>query len=76
MKKQNLIISVGIGRYAMLLGLLLAVFLFYTPAVRAAVILHAFNWSYEEVGNKAQEIANLGYKKVLVAPPLKSNAGV
>jgi len=38
----------------------------------ADVILHAFNWTYDEVENKAQEIADIGYKQVLVAPPLKS----
>ncbi len=39
----------------------------------ADVILHAFNWSYTDVKNKATEIANIGYKAVLVAPPLKSS---
>lgn len=38
----------------------------------AEVILHAFNWHYSDVAAKAQEIANLGYKKVLVAPAYKS----
>ena len=38
----------------------------------ADVILHAFNWRYDEVTNKAQEIAELGYKKVLVSPAYKS----
>tara|TARA_B100000745_G_C20154332_1_gene395612 strand:- start:7282 stop:9000 length:1719 start_codon:yes stop_codon:yes gene_type:complete len=40
---------------------------------QADVILHAFNWSYDEVASKAQEIADIGYKKVLVAPAVKSN---
>lgn len=38
----------------------------------ADVILHAFNWRYDEVRSKAQEIANLGYKQVLVSPAYKS----
>ncbi|AFU98550.1 alpha-amylase family protein [Simiduia agarivorans] len=38
----------------------------------ADVILHAFNWSYTDVKNKASEISSIGYKAVLVAPPLKS----
>ena len=45
------------------------------PAVQADVILHAFNWEYSEVAAKAQEIANLGYKKVLVSPAYKSTGG-
>lgn len=39
----------------------------------ADVILHAFNWHYNDVKNRASEIANIGYKAVLVAPPLKSS---
>ncbi|HCG88200.1 MAG TPA: alpha-amylase, partial [Alteromonas macleodii] len=31
----------------------------------ADVILHAFNWTYDDVAAKAQEIADLGYTKVL-----------
>jgi len=38
----------------------------------ADVILHAFDWKYEEVGRNAQAIADVGYRSVLVAPPLKS----
>ncbi|WP_435274734.1 alpha-amylase family glycosyl hydrolase [Psychrobium sp. nBUS_13] len=38
----------------------------------ADTILHAFNWEYDEVAEKAQEIADLGYKKVLVSPAYKS----
>ncbi|PAJ76302.1 alpha-amylase [Pseudoalteromonas sp. NBT06-2] len=38
----------------------------------ADVILHAFNWKYSEVTKKAQEISDLGYKKVLVSPAYKS----
>lgn len=45
---------------------------FQTQSASADVILHAFNWTYEEVANKAAEISSIGYKQVLVAPPLKS----
>ena len=38
----------------------------------ADVILHAFNWTYDDVAAKAQEIADLGYTKVLVSPAYKS----
>lgn len=40
----------------------------------ADAILHAFDWNYADVTAKATEIKNLGYKAVLVAPPLKSNS--
>lgn len=40
----------------------------------ADAILHAFDWNYSDVSAKATEIKDLGYKAVLVAPPLKSNA--
>lgn len=40
----------------------------------ADAILHAFDWHYDDVAAKATEIKDLGYKAVLVAPPLKSNA--
>lgn len=43
-----------------------------SSAAQADVILHAFNWQYDEVAAKAQEIADLGYKKVLVSPAYKS----
>ncbi|WP_245597628.1 alpha-amylase family protein [Psychromonas aquimarina] len=39
----------------------------------ADAILHAFNWTYDDVASKAQEIADLGYKKVLVSPAYKSS---
>ena len=39
----------------------------------ASVMLHAFNWNYSEIEAKASEIAELGYKKVLVSPPYKSS---
>jgi alpha-amylase len=53
------------------LALLFATLL-YSGSVFSDVILHAFNWQYSEVAGKAQEIANLGYKKVLVSPAYKS----
>jgi alpha-amylase len=43
-------------------------------AVRAEVVMHAFDWPYSRVGAQATEIANLGYKAVLVVPPLKSGS--
>ncbi|MEH0759311.1 alpha-amylase [Vibrio sp. 16] len=36
------------------------------------VILHAFDWPYELVTKRAKEIAQAGYKTVLVSPPMKS----
>lgn len=48
--------------------------LLFSSIVKADAILHAFDWHYDEVAAKANEIKNLGYKAVLVAPPLKSNA--
>ncbi len=50
------------------LWLLLAAF----NPVRADVILHAFNWSYAAVADRAEAIAEAGYRGVLVAPPLRS----
>ena len=47
-----------------------------TSQLQAAAILHAFNWSYRSVGEQAQEIAQLGYKYVLVAPAMKSVGGL
>ncbi|MEP7366226.1 MAG: alpha-amylase family protein [Acidobacteriota bacterium] len=38
----------------------------------AEVILHAFDWKYNDIGQNAQAIADAGYRAVLVAPPLKS----
>jgi alpha-amylase len=48
------------------------VLLTLSSMANADVILHAFNWQYSEVTAKADEIANLGYKKVLVSPAYKS----
>ena len=53
--------------------LLVLVTLLSRPAY-AEAILHAFDWHYDDVAAKATEIKNLGYKAVLVAPPLKSDA--
>lgn len=50
---------------------LCAIGLGMAPA-KADVILHAFNWRYDTVEARAAEIAKLGYRGVLVAPPLKS----
>ena len=36
------------------------------------VILHAFDWPYELVQERAQQIQQAGYKHVLVSPPMKS----
>lgn len=47
---------------------------FQTQSASADVILHAFDWTYDQVKNRAAEISNIGYKKVLVAPPLKSGS--
>jgi len=46
---------------------------FSISSAHADVILHAFNWQYSQVTEKAQEIADLGYKKVLVSPAYKSS---
>lgn len=39
------------------------------------VILHAFDWPYALVTERAQEIKASGYKTVLVSPPMKSHRG-
>ena len=44
----------------------------WNSAARAEVVLHAFDWPYTRVAQQATEIASLGYKAVLVVPPLKS----
>ncbi|KJY84583.1 alpha-amylase [Vibrio galatheae] len=36
------------------------------------VILHAFDWPYEMVEQRAEQIHQAGYKYVLVSPPMKS----
>ncbi len=44
----------------------------FSAEVRADVILHAFDWSYADIADKAEAIAAAGYRAVLVTPPLKS----
>lgn len=63
MKKTliNSIVAASVGMAAMA-----------SSSASADVILHAFNWKYSDVTAKATEIANKGYKKVLVSPALKS----
>jgi alpha-amylase len=41
-------------------------------AAHAEVILHAFNWRYADVAERAPEISRLGYRAVLVSPPQRS----
>ncbi len=36
------------------------------------VILHAFDWPYSLVTQRAEQIARAGYKHVLISPPMKS----
>jgi alpha-amylase len=43
-----------------------------TSSVQAETILHAFNWQYSAITEQASQIAQAGYKKVLISPPLKS----
>ncbi len=38
----------------------------------ANVILHAFDWKYADIAQRAAEISALGYGSVLVSPPMKS----
>lgn len=40
-----------------------------SPEVKADVILHAFDWSYADIAEKAEAISAAGYKAVLVTPP-------
>ncbi|MDB1125888.1 alpha-amylase family protein [Vibrio algarum] len=35
-------------------------------------MLHAFDWQYSDVTKNAKQISELGYKTVLVSPPMKS----
>lgn len=37
------------------------------------VILHAFDWKYREIAERAERIASLGYGAVLLSPPLYSD---
>lgn len=53
--------------------LLIALTLLLTTAsAQADVILHAFNWPYATVEARAKQIADAGYRKVLVAPAYRS----
>ena len=45
----------------------------FSSATYADTILHAFNWKYSDVTTNANQIAQAGYKKVLVAPAMKSS---
>ncbi|MEM9485777.1 MAG: alpha-amylase family protein [Cyanobacteria bacterium P01_F01_bin.116] len=55
-----------------LISLLVTLLLSSTAPAHADVILHAFDWSYATVAQRAPEIAEAGYGAVLVTPPLKS----
>jgi len=52
---------------------LTAAVLMFSQYTAADTILHAFNWTYDDVASKAQEISDLGYDKVLVSPAYKSS---
>ncbi|WP_246852457.1 alpha-amylase family protein [Vibrio crassostreae] len=39
------------------------------------VILHAFDWHFDTIAERASEIARIGYKNVLISPPAKSLKG-
>ncbi|MGR5237128.1 alpha-amylase family protein [Vibrio alfacsensis] len=43
-----------------------------TQFTGANVILHAFDWKYADIAQRAREISELGYGSVLVSPPMKS----
>lgn len=43
-----------------------------TQSMGANVILHAFDWKYADIAQRAAEISALGYGSVLVSPPMKS----
>jgi alpha-amylase len=43
-----------------------------SPDAQANVVLHAFDWHYGTVTERAQDIAERGYGAVLVAPPNKT----
>jgi alpha-amylase len=51
---------------------LAALSLIATAPASADVLLHAFNWKYDDVAARAQEIADAGYRIVLVAPAYRS----
>jgi alpha-amylase len=64
MKLSSLLLALSLG---------IANFVLISRA-HAEVVLHAFDWPYSRVTQQATEIANLGYKGVLVVPPLKSGS--
>ena len=37
------------------------------------IILHAFDWEYKQLADNADQIAEIGYGAVLIAPPLYSD---
>lgn len=41
-------------------------------SAKANVILHAFDWPYAQITENAQIIGEMGYRSVLVSPPMKS----
>ncbi|CAM2925905.1 alpha-amylase family protein [Vibrio mytili] len=43
-----------------------------TQSAGANVILHAFDWKYADIAQRAEEISKLGYGSVLISPPMKS----
>jgi len=49
-----------------------ALWLLAHAPLRAEVVLHAFNWPYPQVAERAPEIADAGFAAVLVSPPLRS----
>ncbi|MCW8333647.1 alpha-amylase family protein [Vibrio paucivorans] len=44
-----------------------------STTANADTILHAFNWKYADVTTHANDIAQAGYKKVLISPAMKSS---
>lgn len=44
----------------------------YQKGELSNVILHAFDWPYSKVTQNAHSIAQMGYRSVLVSPPMKS----
>ena len=60
------------ARWALVMMVSLALVLPMARPAQADVILHAFDWSYATVAERAPAIAEAGYKAVLVTPPLKS----
>ncbi|WP_157134087.1 alpha-amylase family glycosyl hydrolase [Crocosphaera watsonii WH 8501] len=43
------------------------------PMVRPDVVLHAFNWKYQEIIDRLGEIKEAGYGAILIPPPLYSD---